>query len=210
MFKKAILALVLAAALAADHYYPDAALKDVTDEPVQWVTGDGKKSAILMQDGAKPVEMRVAALITRVRLEYGADNGAVNAALAAKALDGTIVEPGGIFSFNAVVGPRTASRGYVEGASIMQTEEGLALVPDVGGGVCRTATALHMAVQAAGLEVVEHHSHGLPVGYARPGEDAAVAWLDLDYRFRNTKERAVMIKATPGKDCCEIEIWKVF
>lgn len=43
-----------------------------------------------------------------------------NIALAAAAIDGTLIEPGGQFSFNFVVGERTAARGYLP-AKIIST-----------------------------------------------------------------------------------------
>jgi hypothetical protein len=52
--------------------------------------------------------------------------------------------------------------------------------------VCRAATALHRAVLAAGLEIVERRRHSCPPPYAPDGDDAAVWWGAWDYRFRNS------------------------
>lgn len=207
-----IITVLAVVAFTMDHIHPGA--DSIAQEPVQWAINDeGKderKDVVLIQDAPAPVKMQVAVVLSKLKLQYGNDNGAVNAAIAARVLDGATVRPGGIFSFNSTVGPRLESRGYVEGASIMQTEEGLGLVPDVGGGVCRTSTALHQAVQLAGLEVVERHNHGLPVGYAAPGRDAAVAWPDLDYKFRNVRNQSILLKASSGRDYCDIEIWEIY
>lgn len=116
-----------------------------------------------------------------------------NAELAAKLVNGTVVAPGAVFSFNQVVGPRTRARGFVEGLSIVRTSRGSKFVPDVGGGICRTSTAIHQAVLKAGLQPLERHSHSMPVEYAEPGEDAAVAWGQWDYRFKNTKDVPVKL-----------------
>ena len=45
-----------------------------------------------------------------------------NVKLAAKAINGTIVQPGGEFSFNKVVGQRTAEKGYQEAAAYSGSE----------------------------------------------------------------------------------------
>ena len=65
-------------------------------------------------------------------------NRIFNVALLAKLLDGAIVKPGATFSFNTIVGPRTAERGFKEGQAI---ENGV-LVPSIGGGVCQAATTV--------------------------------------------------------------------
>lgn len=109
-----------------------------------------------------------------------------NAGLAAKLVNGTVVAPGAVFSFNQVVGPRTRARGFVVGLSVVKTPRGSRFVPDVGGGICRTSTAIHQAVLKAGLQPLERHSHSMPVEYAEPGEDAAIVWGRWDYKFKNT------------------------
>lgn len=210
MFGRVAAILVLAATVFATDYVRSVRMSAVK-EPVQWTVGIGGGSVVLLQDMlAEPAEMQVAVVLSSVRLQYADDNGAINASIAAAALDGVTVGPGKVFFFNSAVGPRTVSKGYVEGVSVVRTGEGFGLAPDIGGGVCRTATALHMAVQAAELEVVEHHTHGLPVGYAPPGKDAAVAWPDLDYRFRNVLDRDIIVKASSGRDFCEVQILEVF
>jgi len=111
-------------------------------------------------------------------------------------INGTVVQPGEVFSFNRAVGPRTASRGFVEGRSVVENAYGeLEMVPDIGGGVCRASTVLYQAALNAGLEVVERHEHGLPVEYAEVGKDAAVAWPYWDFKFRNTAGVPVTIEA---------------
>ncbi|MGB9804294.1 VanW family protein, partial [Desulfofundulus sp.] len=115
--------------------------------------------------------------------------------------------PGEVFSFNRAVGPRTVSRGFVEGGSVVETVYGPKAVPDVGGGVCRTATALHLAVLNAGLEVVERHGHSMPVSYAEPGKDAAVAWPYWDFRFKNTSGKTLAIKTRNDQGNLRVELW---
>src|SRR5207244_7261374 len=61
-----------------------------------------------------------------------------NVHLMADFIDGTLIKPGETFSFNKVVGPRTAARGFLEGQQIV----GSLTLPAIGGGVCQTATTL--------------------------------------------------------------------
>lgn len=106
---------------------------------------------------------------------------AVNIRVAAKALQGQILGPQEIFSFNQVVGPRTEARGYREAPVIVGDE----LEPGVGGGVCQVATTLHAAAVLGGLEVLQRRSHSRPSGYAPIGLDATVIDGEVDLKFRN-------------------------
>jgi vancomycin resistance protein YoaR len=145
--------------------------------------------------GAITEKLHVPKLLGSAEIPNLPDAGAKNASMAAELMNGKVVQPGEVFSFNRNVGPRTISRGFVEGRSVMENVYGkMEVVPDVGGGVCRTSTALHLAALDAGMEVVERHGHGLPVSYAEPGKDAAVAWPYWDYRFRNTAGVPVVIE----------------
>ena len=102
-----------------------------------------------------------------------------NIALAAGAIDGTLLAPGDVFSFNEVVGPRTFERGYQDAPVIVDGK----FVPDVGGGVCQVSSTLHVAFLMTGMQRVAARNHSIPISYLPMGWDAAVAgdWLDLRY-----------------------------
>lgn len=55
-----------------------------------------------------------------------------NVRLAAKAINGTILNPGDVFSYNTVVGERTQARGYQEAHAY----SGGKIIDEFGGGVC--------------------------------------------------------------------------
>ncbi|MDH7600726.1 MAG: VanW family protein [Armatimonadota bacterium] len=125
-----------------------------------------------------------------------------NACLAVKAINNTIVPPGGIFSFHKVVGPWTIERGYVE-APVSYNGE---LIRDLGGGVCQASSTLYNAALLAGLEILERHRHHWPARYAPLGRDAAVAYPDADLRFRNNLPAPVRIV---GRIECEKLVFSV-
>lgn len=112
-----------------------------------------------------------------------------NLTLAARRINGRIVQPGQLFSFVKAVGPWTADMGYVKAPVSYDGE----LIRDWGGGVCQTSTTLYNAALLAGLEIVERHRHHWPARYAPLGRDAAVAYFDIDMRFRNTLPAPVRI-----------------
>ena len=113
-----------------------------------------------------------------------------NVHLMADYIDGTIIKPGQIFSFNKVVGPRTPERGFLEGQMIL----GSLLVPAIGGGVCQTATTLFNNAFEAGLPIVERHNHSWYISHYPIGRDATVSWGGPDLKFRNDLGHAILIK----------------
>ncbi len=114
-----------------------------------------------------------------------------NAALATKAINGKILLPGDIFSFNKTIGNWTADKGYVK-APVSYSGE---LITSYGGGVCQASTTLYNAALLAGLEIIERHRHQFQPQYISPGRDAAVALNDIDLRIKNPYQFPLKIEA---------------
>ena len=106
-------------------------------------------------------------------------------------MNGTILNPGDTFSFNEIVGQRTAENGFKEATVILggQYEQGL------GGGICQVSTTLYNAVMKANLEVVERNSHAWPSDYIAYGLDATVDWPNLDFKFKNDSDSQIVVVA---------------
>jgi hypothetical protein len=111
-------------------------------------------------------------------------------------LNGVVIEPGGVLSFNRVVGPRTFERGFRNAPVIVQDE----LEEGLGGGVCQVASTLFAAAMLGGLEIVTRRSHSRPSGYAPLGLDAVVIYPEVDLRRRNPYALPVIVHATLPDD----------
>jgi vancomycin resistance protein YoaR len=114
-----------------------------------------------------------------------------NVQLLGRYLDGTIIKPGQVFSYNKVMGPRTAERGFREGQMIWNG----VLVPSIGGGVCQTATTIFNAAFEAGLPILERRNHSFYISHYPMGRDATVSWGGSDLVFKNDLDHAILIKA---------------
>ncbi len=114
-----------------------------------------------------------------------------NIALAASAIDGAVVRPGEVFSFDGVVGPRLSSSGYKEARVI----SGGKSAPGIAGGICQVSTTLYNVALLAGLDIVERHPHSRPVGYVPPGLDATVSENQYDLRLRNPLDVPLTLEA---------------
>jgi vancomycin resistance protein VanW len=113
-----------------------------------------------------------------------------NAELSMIALDGAVVESGAEFSFNRRVGTFSRDAGYRK-APVSYNGQ---LIDTWGGGVCQTSTTLYNTALLAGMEVLERHRHQFAPAYVPPGRDAAVAFSNIDLRFRNPHPFPVRIR----------------
>lgn len=104
-----------------------------------------------------------------------------NISTAADTLNGFILQPDEEFSFNGVIGERTAANGYQEAGVIVDgaTEQGY------GGGVCQVSSMIYQSAIKADLNITERHPHQWPSSYAVCGTDAAVDWGVQDLKFVN-------------------------
>lgn len=107
----------------------------------------------------------------------------------ADALDGTLIPPGGTFSFNDTIGERTAEKGYQEANAIVNGK----LVPQLGGGICQVGTTIFNTVFFSGLPVVERKNHSQYISHYPTGRDATVSWGGPDFKFKNDTEHWVLV-----------------
>jgi vancomycin resistance protein YoaR len=122
------------------------------------------------------------------------DNRIFNLQKATTILNGVLVAPGEVFSFNQVVGEISANTGFKQAYII---KEGKTILGD-GGGVCQTSTTLFRAVLAAGLPITERTAHAYRVHYYeekyQPGFDATVFQPSPDFKFENDTPAYILIQ----------------
>jgi vancomycin resistance protein YoaR len=106
-------------------------------------------------------------------------------------INGTVLKPGDVFSYNAIVGPREGENGFRMAPVIVNGR----LQPGMGGGVCQTSSTLYNAVLLSDLKIVERSHHAFPVHYLPAGRDATVAYGDKDFRFQNNTNGPIAIAA---------------
>ncbi len=124
------------------------------------------------------------------RYDTSGENRRHNIALAAKAISGTVVAAGESFSFNEVVGARTAERGFREANIVVNGE----FTKGVGGGVCQVSTTLYNAVLLASLPIESAAAHSIPVSYVECSRDCTVSSA-IDFRFLNDSAYPLYIAA---------------
>jgi vancomycin resistance protein YoaR len=126
-----------------------------------------------------------------------------NIKLATNAINNTVLFPGETFSFNKVVGKRTAGKGYLRAPVIIRGS----LSEDIGGGICQVSSTLFNAVDNAGLQIIQRFSHSRKVTYIPPGRDATVSWYGPDFVFKNKYNQPILIQAKTLGDKLIIKLY---
>lgn len=137
----------------------------------------------------------------RTSLRGSTTNRISNVKMACAKIDGVILMPGQVFSYNETVGKREESAGWLPAPAYANGE----VRQEAGGGICQVSSTLYNAVMYADLEVVERQCHQFQVGYLPWGMDATVSWGWPDFKFRNNNQYPIKIHAWVDEDtneCC--------
>lgn len=123
------------------------------------------------------------------RYDASNKNRSTNLELASEKIDGTVILPGEIFSYNKIVGERTISAGYKEAP----VYSGGKVVDGIGGGICQLSSTLYNTVVYANLEVTSRSNHRFTTSYVETGRDATVSWGTIDFCFKNTRTYPIKV-----------------
>jgi len=133
--------------------------------------------------------------------DTGQYNRASNVELAARKIDGLILQPGESYSFTNLVGPVTAGNGYKDAAVFV----GSNVSSGMGGGICQVSSTIYYAELRAGIIATERHNHSLSVGYVPLGLDATMWEGSLDHRFKNTYDVPIQLKVSASGGTLTVE-----
>ena len=119
-----------------------------------------------------------------------------NIILAAEHINGTVLMPGDVFSFNDVVGQRTKAAGFKEAPAYF----GGKVVQEYGGGICQVSSTLYNAALYSNLEIIDRSNHSFTPSYVKAGLDATVSWGGPEFKFSNNRNYPIKIVCdTSGK-----------
>ncbi len=130
-------------------------------------------------------------------------NRNTNIDLAAQAINGTMIDAGGEFSFNQTTGQRTKEKGYKEAGAI----ENGRTIQETGGGVCQVSSTAFNALVRANCEIVKRKPHAWPSDYVPRGEDATVDWPSLDVVLRNASTAPMFVVAYYADRRLTVEVY---
>lgn len=139
-------------------------------------------------------------------LENKEENTIYNIRLASEVINGILVKPQEIFSFNKYVGPAEKADGYKEGTIIANG----VFINGYGGGICQVSSTLYNAVLLANLPIVERYNHsvyGEATKYVPLGQDAAIFYGFKDLKFKNNSDHVIVIFSKVFRDTIQVSIF---
>jgi vancomycin resistance protein YoaR len=158
---------------------------------------DGEEVTLVVEETSAKITAdklgKIGTLLGTFATDYGGSPAGRknNVRIAAKHINGTLMAPGDVFSYNDTVGERSAENGFEIAHQYLNGK----VVDAVGGGVCQPSSTLYNAVLLSGLKIVERHNHSMTVKYVAPGRDATVSYGGPDFRFQNNTEGLIFIGA---------------
>ena len=124
-------------------------------------------------------------------------------------INGTVIKPGGTFSFNGVVGARSEKNGFYKAIEYAYGEER----EGYGGGVCQASTTVYLAAVRSAMTITHREPHSDKVNYTEYGLDATVN-LDgkkIDLTFKNTTSSDVYVMAYLVREnnrwVCKVDVY---
>jgi vancomycin resistance protein VanW len=139
-------------------------------------------------------------------LENKEENTIYNIKLSSEVINGILIKPQEIFSFNKYVGPAEKADGYKESTIIAN---GI-FVNGYGGGICQVSSTLYNAALLANLPIIERYNHsvyGEATEYIPLGQDAAIFYGFKDLRFKNNSDHAIVIFLKVFRDTLQVSIF---
>lgn len=136
------------------------------------------------------IERKIISFSTDFRTS--AEGRAHNVTVTAKTLNDWVLAPDEIFDYDKLITRAEELYEYREAPVILNGK----LVPGIGGGICQVSSTLYNAILRAGLEIVERRNHSLPVAYLPIGQDATYAGGAINFRFKNTTGKYLIIRTS--------------
>jgi vancomycin resistance protein YoaR len=148
--------------------------------------------------------MHITGLVASYQTFYGGEPNRIhNVQLVSHLVDGHVIAPGDVFSFNQATGARTAAKGFKEAPVIINGE----LQTGLGGGVCQVSTTVFNAAYEAGLPILARTNHALYISHYPQGRDATVNYPDVDLRFVNDTGRWLLLRTWVGSSSLTVALY---
>lgn len=135
--------------------------------------------ANITEELLKKIDSKISTYTTTFSSNSNRNN---NIAIAASKINGRVLMPDEIFSYNNTIGEINEVNGYKKAPIILNNK----LVEGVGGGICQVSSTLYSAMIHANVKAIERCNHTLAVSYIPLGFDATVSSGSVDYKFKNT------------------------
>ena len=153
---------------------------------------------------ASQLEDRLVKLASYETYSYNTEDGTTNMRVSLEACNGSIIEPGGTWSFNACTGDSNLESNGYRPASVISEGQ---LVEGIGGGICQSSSTIYNAALRANMKVVERYNHKWASSYVPTGLDATIDYPNLDLKLGNPTDCQMFIECNEVGYTLYCSIW---
>ena len=147
------------------------------------------KAKVTLADIKQQVVLRGSSYTSFNKSPYNRSTRVFNIKKAVGLINGTVLQPGEVFSTNDTLGHRTYGSGWKPAPAIVQgrTED------QAGGGVCQVSTTMYLSVLKSDLEVVYRQGHSGRLSYVDGGLDATIDSGRIDFQWKNNTSAPIYL-----------------
>ena len=139
-------------------------------------------------------------------VSYNTANGTSNMKVSLEACNGSVIEPGEVWSFNECTGDSNlTSNGYKSAGVISEGE----LTEGIGGGICQSSSTIYNAAIRANMDIEERYCHKWASSYVPTGLDATIDYPRLDLKLSNPTECQMFMECKLVDSTLYVSIWGV-
>jgi len=153
------------------------------------------KPEVQISDDLKKLGITEIIAVGRTSYYGSPPNRVFNIKVGANKLNGALIAPDEVFSFNKRIGPVDGAHGFLN--ELVIKPEGI--IPESGGGLCQVSTTTYRAALFGGLPIEYRQEHSFAIGYYAQvlghGLDATVYTGSVDLKFRNDTGHHVLVQA---------------
>lgn len=150
------------------------------------------------------VKKNIVKLSTYETVSYNNANGNSNMKTALEACNGSVLEPGDVWSFNECTGDSNLTENGYKPAGVIADGK---LVQGVGGGICQASSTIYNAAIRANVEIEERYCHLWASDYVPTGLDATIDYPNLDLKFSNPTDYQMFIECKMDGTTLSVTFW---
>lgn len=137
------------------------------------------------------VKSNIVQLAKYETVSYNTANGTNNMEVSLKACNGSVIEPGAVWSFNKCTGDSNLESNGYRSAHVISDGK---LIDGIGGGICQSSSTIYNAAIRANMDVDTRYNHKWASSYVPTGLDATIDYPTLDLKLKNPTNYQMFIE----------------
>lgn len=150
------------------------------------------------------IKKNVIKLSTYKTVSYNTANGTSNMKVSLSACNGSVIDPGAVWSFNECTGNSNLESNGYKSATVIENGK---TTQGIGGGICQSSSTIYNAAIRANMDVEERYNHKWASSYVPTGLDATIDYGNLDLKLSNPTEYQMFLECKLVDTTLYVSFW---